>query len=517
MFLPKVFIIFMGGLALVIIVSAAFNYTSLSIARSLMRAREVGVRKTVGATRNQIILQFLFEAIVIALISLFIAYIILQLLLPGFSGMKMMSLLEIEPQQNVKVYVWFLAFALLTGFLSGILPSVVMSAFRPVNVLKGIANIRFFSKITLRKVLLIAQFVFSMVFIISILLLFKQMNFMINADMGFDREIVYHVNLQGHDLNKVKNQYAKIPEIEYISASSHIPGVGNLRDVDLRINEEDEKYSANCFYVDKNYIRTMGLELVAGKTFPDDLGDDNDNFVIINEKTVEHFYLGTPLEALGTSFICWDSTQVTVIGVVKDYYYAAMFLPLKPLLLWHNPENCNYTMMRMQSGNMKMTIDKLKNSWKEIDPYHEMQGNFLDAEIKEYYSFFEDILYTVGFATILAMVIAGFGLLGMATYSIQTRLKEIGIRKALGAQAGSIITLVAKSYLVLMLIAAVIGAPIAFLVNNMWLQFLASHVSFGIGLVLLGVIIIVIIGLITISSQTIKASRVNPARILKYE
>jgi putative ABC transport system permease protein len=341
-----------------------------------------------------------------------------------------------------------------------------------------------------------------MVFIISILLIFKQMNFMVNAEMGFDREVVYNIRLQGHNLSMIKNQFSKIPEIEYLSASSHLPGVGNLRELDLRLKEEDEKFTANRFDVDKNYINVMGLELLAGKTFPDDLGDDNDNFVIINEKTVEHFNLGTPLEAIGTSFICWDSARVEVIGVVQDYYYAAMFMPLKPLVLWHNPENCRYGIFRLRSENMVMTIDKLEKQWDEIDPYHEMDGDFL---------------YTVGFATILAIVIAGFGLLGMATYSIQTRLKEIGIRKALGAQPMGIVALVAKSYLILMLIAALIGAPIAYLINNLWLQYLANHVSFGAGLIAIGVLIVFVVGFVTISSQTFKASRVNPARILKYE
>ena len=178
--------VILGGLALVIIISAAFNYTSLSVARSMLRAREVGVRKTFGATRSQVITQFLLEAIVIAVISLLLAFALLQYLLPAFSGMQMMSLLEIRPEQNIKIYLWFLIFALATGLISGVLPAVFISAFRPIFVLKGITNVRFFSRITLRKILLVTQFVFSMVFIISILLIFKQMNFMINADLGFD-------------------------------------------------------------------------------------------------------------------------------------------------------------------------------------------------------------------------------------------------------------------------------------------------------------------------------------------
>ncbi|UCG27253.1 MAG: FtsX-like permease family protein, partial [Bacteroidales bacterium] len=516
-FMPGVFILFLAGLALVIIISAAFNYTSLSVARSLMRAREVGVRKTVGATRNQVIIQFLLEAVIVAMVSLVFAILLLQLILPGFTGMRMMSLLEIRPEQNITVYIWFFIFALVTGIIAGILPSIVISAFRPVNVLKGVVNIRFFSRITLRKILLVTQFIFAMIFIISILLLFRQINFMINAEMGFDRDIVYNLSLQRHDLNKVKNQYSTFPEIEYIAASSHIPGVGNIWGVDIRKNEEDEKYNGNYFYVDENYIQVMGLNIIAGTNFPENLGKGNEKFILVNEKTVEHFNLGTPLEALGSTFLLNDTILVEIIGVVKDYYYAALFMPLKPLLLRYKPESCGNLIFRIQSANMPMTVEKIKREWNKIDPYHEADGTFIDDYIREYYSFFEDVLYTVGFAAILAIVIAGFGLLGMATYSIQMRLKEIGIRKTLGAQADNILILVTRSYLWMMLIAAVIGAPLAYLINNMWLQFLAHRVTFGAGIIAIGILIVFLVGFITISTQSIRASSVNPARILKYE
>ncbi len=226
---------FLGGLALVIIISAAFNYTSLSVARSMLRAKEVGVRKTFGANRSQVIIQFLPEAVVIAIISLLLAVALLQYLLPAFSGMQMMSLMEIRPEQNIIIYLWFLIFALATGILSGVLPAVFISAFKPVSVLKGITNVRFFSRITLRKILLVTQFVFSMVFIISILLIFRQMNFMINADLGFDAEVVYDINLQGKDFDKVKAEYSQLPEVVNIAASSHIPGEGNMWGVDIRL------------------------------------------------------------------------------------------------------------------------------------------------------------------------------------------------------------------------------------------------------------------------------------------
>ena len=516
-FMPKVFILFLGGLALVIIISAAFNYTSLSVARSLLRAREVGVRKTFGATRSQVIIQFLLEAVVIAVISLILAFAFLQYLLPAFSGMQMMSLLEIRPEQNIKIYFWFLIFALVTGLISGVLPAVVISAFKPIFVLKGITNVRFFSRITLRKILLVTQFVFSIVFIISILLILKQMNFMINAELGFDAEVVYDINLQGKDFSKVKAEYSQLPEVLNITASSHIPGEGNLQGVDIRLNIEDEKYGANNFSADENYIETMGLELIAGRNFPDNMSTENEKFVIASEMTVEHFQLGTAQEALGTTLILNDSTMVEIIGIIRNYQYAAVFLNLKPMLLRYIPGNYHHAFLRLDSPDMTSTVSKLERTWEKIDPIHDFNGDFLDGRIRFYYTFFEDIMYTVGFASLLAIIIAGFGLLGMATYSTQTRLREIGVRKVFGAEVSHIIILVSKSYLWLMFIAAVIGGIIAYLVNNLWLQYLTKRVDFGIGTILAGVFIVVIVGLLTISSQTLKAAQTKPAKTLKYD
>lgn len=516
-FLPKVVILFLGGLALVIILSAAFNYTSLSVARSMLRAKEVGVRKTFGAYRFQVIIQFLLEAVVISLISLFLAIGLLQLLLPAFSGMQMMSLLEIRPEQNTTIYFWFLIFALITGMLSGALPAVLISAFRPVYVLKGITNIKFFSRITLRKILLVSQFVFSMVFIISILLIFKQMNFMINVELGFDAEVLYDIHLQGKDFQKVKAEYSQLPEVVNMCASSHVPAEGNVWGVDIRAKAEDEKYEAHYFAADEQTIETMGLKLIAGKNFPSNMSSSNEKFVIASEMIVDQFQLGSAQEAIGTTLILEDSTLVEIIGIIKDYQYTAVFLNLRPMLLRYTPASYRHAFLRLESPDMMATVGKLEQTWDRIDPDHELDGDFMDERIKYYYSFFEDIMYTVGFATLLAIIIACFGLLGMATYSTRTRMKEIGIRKVFGAEANHIVLLVSRSYLWLMTIAAVIGGIIAYLVNKLWLQRLAKSVDFGMGTILAGVFIVVVVGLLTISSQTFNAARTHPARILKNE
>ena len=517
MYLPKVMILFLGGLALVIMISAAFNYTSLSVARSLLRAREVGVRKTFGANRSQVIIQFLLEAVVISVISLFLAIGLLQLLLPAFSGMQMMSLLEIRPEQNTTMYLWFLIFALVTGILSGALPAVVISAFKPVYVFKGLTNVRFFSRITLRKILLVSQFVFSMVFIISILLIFKQMNYMIHVDLGFDAEVLYDINLQGKDYQKVKTEYSQLPEVVNICASSHVPAEGNVWGVDIRLKAEDDKYEAHYFAADENYIETMGLDLIAGRNFPENLGSTHEKFVIASEMIVDQFQLVSAEEAIGTLLILEDSTLVEIIGIIKDYQYAAVFLNLRPMLLRYVPASHRHAFLRLESPDMMATVSKMKQTWNNIDPDHELDGDFMDGRIKYYYSFFEDIMYTVGFATLLAIIIASFGLLGMATYSTRTRLKEIGIRKVFGAEANQIVLLVSRSYLLLMGLAAIIGGIIAYLANNLWLQHLAKSVDFGLGTILAGVFVVVFVGLLTISSQTFKAAQTHPASILRNE
>jgi len=516
-FLPKVFIIFLGGLSLIIIISAAFNYTSLSMARALLRAKEVGVRKTIGASRRQIIFQFLAEAILVAIFSLLIAVVLLQFIIPGFSGMKLMSLLEINPKQDIVVYFWFFVFAFTTGIISGILPSLYISAFNPIKVLKGVSNIKLLSKITLRKILLVTQFAFSMIFIISIILIYRQMNYMVNAKMGFDRDFVYNIRLNNNKFEKVKNYYSQLPEVTKITGSSHVPGVGSIWDTELRINKEDEKTEVHYFAADENYIDVMGLNLIAGSNFPENSSTGNEKFIIVDKNTIQTFNLGTPAEAIGKSLILEDSTLVQVIGVIQNYQYVALFLPQRPLILRNQPSAFQIAALRLANGISPSVIAKIKTEWKKVDPYNEFEGEFLDAEIRDYYSYFEDILYTVGFASVLAIIIACLGLLGMATYSTQTRIKEIGVRKVFGAENSNIIMMISKSYIYMFIVAAIIAGPLAYLINNMWLQYISDHAPFGFGTIFIGIFIIISFGMITIASQTLKAARLNPAQSLRYE
>ena len=516
MFLPKAFVIFFAGLAIVIMLSAAFNYTSLSIARSLMRAKEYGIRKSFGASRGQLVSQILTEAVIIALISLFFAFIILQLLVPAFSGMKFMTLLKIDPHQNLTSYLAYFLFAVTTGLLAGLIPAIYVSSLNPIKVFKASSNIRLLKRVTFRKILLVAQYTFSIIFIISIILLYRQMSFMLNSELGFDRDVVYNIRLNGQKFSKVKDQFSQLSEVVSISAGSHVPGIGNYWSTGIKSKPEDESYDAAYFSVDPNYFKTMGIKIIAGEDFPKDPAP-NTNLVVINRKAVEYFKFKSLQDAVGQNILIYDTLPVRVIGVVENYKYVALFLPLKPLILRMNPEQYNIAVLRINTQDREATLAKFKGVWTSIDPYHDLQGSFLEYEIKDFYGMFGDVLYTVGFATILAVVIACLGLFGMATYSIQTRLKEVGIRKVFGSQSQSVALLIGRTFIIMLVIAAVIAAPLAYLLNSTWLKFLAFHVAFGVGTLFTGIIIVFIIGILTVLSQTLKAANSNPVDILKYE
>lgn len=516
MFLPKAFLIFFAGLAIVIMLSAAFNYTSLSIALSLTRAKEYGIRKSFGASRGQLVSQILTEAVILALISLIIAFVILQLLVPAFSGMRFMTMLKIDPHQNFTSYIAYFIFAVTTGLFAGLIPATYVSSLNPIKVFKASSNIRLLKRVTFRKILLVAQYTFSIIFIISIILLYRQMSFMLNSELGFDRDVVYNIRLNGQQFSKVKDKFSQLPEVASISAGSHIPGIGNYWSTGIKIKPEDESYDAAYFSVDPNYLNTMGIKIIAGEDFPKDPAT-NTNLVVINRKAVEYFKFKSLQDAVGQNILIYDTLPVRVIGVVENYKYVALFMPLKPLILRMNPEQYSIAVLRINSLDRKATLAKFKGVWTSIDPYHDLKGSFLEYEIKDFYGLFGDVLYTVGFATILAVIVACLGLFGMATYSIQTRLKEIGVRKVFGSQSQSVSLLIGRTFIIMLIIAAVIAAPLAYLINSAWLKFLAFHVTFGVGTLLTGIIIVFIIGILTVLSQTLKAANSNPVDILKYE
>jgi putative ABC transport system permease protein len=339
---------------------------------------------------------------------------------------------------------------------------------------------------------------------------------MLTTDLGFDKEIVYNITLNGQQFSKVKDVYSQFPEVTSISAGSHIPGIGNTWPTNIKAKPEDEAYDAAYFSVDPYYINTMGINLIAGDDFPKD-PDINTNVVVINKKAVEHFKYKSVQDAVGQDILIYDTLPVKVIGVVDDYKYTALFSAVKPLILRMNPVQYNLAVLRLNTKDREATLSRFKSAWTSIDPYHELQGTFLEYSIKDFYSIFGDVLYTVGFTAILAIVVACLGLFGMASYNIQTRLREVGVRKVFGSQSGNVAMRIARTFMIMLAVAAAIAAPVAYLLNTTWLKFLAFHVPFGAGTILTGITIVFIFGIITILTQTLKAANSNPVEVLKYE
>ena len=309
---------------------------------------------------------------------------------------------------------------------------------------------------------------------------------MLNSELGFDRDVVYNIRLNGQQFSKVKDQFSQLPEVVSISAGSHIPGIGNYWGTGIKIKPEDESYDAAYFSVDPNYFSTMGIKIIAGEDFPKD-PVPNTNLVVINRKAVEYFKFKSLQDAVGQDILIYDTLPVKVIGVVDNYKYVALFMPLKPLILRMNPEQYNIAVLRINTQDREATLAKFKGAWTSIDPYHDLEGSFLEYEIKDFYGIFGDVLYTVGFATILAIIVACLGLFGMATYSIQTRLKEVGVRKVFGSQSTKCCMLIARTFIIMLAIAAAIAAPLAYIINTTWLKFLAFHVTFGAGTIFIGI------------------------------
>ncbi len=512
--MPNFFIYGLVVLAILIMTCAAFNYANLTTARALTRFKEVGVRKVMGSTKSQVVIQFVIEAVLVSLFSLVIAIGLLTLLIPAFESLSMSSLLEWKLNPDTKVYVQFLIFSLLTGLFTGFFPSLYMSSVKPINALKGMNGPKM-SKIGLRKSLIVTQLVISIVLIISATLVHRQIKFMITKDYGFAKADIVNIDLQGQDYDLLRPELEKLSFVQLVSGANNIPSIGRHDDIVVRQNVTDEEVKYNFFSVDENYIENLKLELIAGSNFTP--GQTEEREIIINEEAVESFGYETAEDAIGGNLILEDSTNVNIVGVVKNYNFMILYMDIKPLLLRYNPEEFEWAQVKVSGANRIEELKQLENTWAGFDPNHDFEYKYFDEQIEEFYAVFYDIVYIVGLISILSIVIAGMGLLGIATYSIQTRLKEVGIRKILGADGRTLVFILGKSFFIMIIVSTLIGSLISFFGNKAWLELFAYRISFGFDIIGIAFLFILVVGGLTIGTQTWKAMRTNPAEILRNE
>jgi len=516
--LPLIFVYFLSGLAFVVMLSASFNYMNLSIARALTRAKEVGIRKVSGATKKQLIFQFLTEAILLSLVALIISHAFLYLLKPAFTQLHFAQLLQWNLRQDAEVFMYSVAFSLLIGFLAGIIPAVTLSSFQASQVLKDLSSIKLFSKLGLRKFLIVAQFSLSLIFIISATLVFNQLKSMVSADFGFKTADIINVQINKTSYKQLRTELEKYPQVINVTASTHIPASGSTWSTDLKKNLEDEiEFEVPYFYVDENYISTLELKLLAGTNFEQLKVEANE--IIVNEKAIEVFDLSTPGEAIGQSLINMDdSSSMKIVGVVKNYHHQMLIMDMKPMMLRYNPERANIAHVTFLPGQSKEGEAIIEKAYAEVNPELIVDYEAFDDQLAFYYNLlFGDIVTVVGIATVLALIIACLGLLGMATYTIETKTKEVGIRKVLGASSSQLVLQLSKGFMSILLISIVVAVPLAYFLNNLWLQEFAFRVPISIGVIGFGVFILLILGVLTIGSQTYRATTINPVDHLRNE
>ena len=518
-FMPWVFVYFFAGLAGIVMLTSCFNFTNLSIARSLARAREIGVRKVTGAMRWQIFIQFLFESILVALLSLVAAFGLLYAVKPLMMELSFARMLNWDLEANAYVYGLFFLFALFTGILAGTFPAVVMSGFQPVKALKSLSTMKLFSNMGIRKALLVTQFSFSLVFILTVIIVFSQLRMFMNADHGFTMDHKIILQLGGTSPDALKNALLQSNAIESISAASHIPAAGISYGTGYKRSLGEKDWTlVDYFSVDEDYLKNIDVPLVAGRFFSSADGASNKNFIVLTEHAVQSFHFESPVDAVGQTVILReDSTVKVIVGVVRNYNHQMLMESPDPMVLVCNPKEYHLLQIKY-NGSIENIGHTVANAWAKINPTLKVDYRDFSEEVHKFYDiFFGDLVDILGVIAILAIIISCLGLLGMATYTTESRIREVSIRKILGCSDGAIVYLLSKGFVAVLFLAIAIAVPAAYVLNNLWLEKLAYHVTVSAPMILAGVVILILFGALTIGSQTWRAAFVNPVENLRGE
>lgn len=504
------------GLALIILLSACLNYTNLSIARVLTRAKEIGIRKVNGARRGSLIFQFLIESIITSFLALTMANLILLILRPALKSLWISNVLNFSLTANLSVFASFMGLALLIGLIAGLYPSLILSGFAPLKALKNLSGEKN-GKIGLKKILNITQFTFSLFFIVTSILIARQFSHITDFQYGFDTENVVNIPIQGNEYQILQNEFASIPGVLGTSMCEFIPALlhTNGASISNEITEEN-LFNAEYISVDHNFVQNMGLQIVAGENLSKSQAEGN--AILINEITVNRLGFETPQNAVGKTVFMGGQRAMTVRGVIKDIKFQnpVMGEGDLPLILRHSPKLFSYINVRFDSQNQDV-IKTLENKWESIDQTHPFKSYIYNEQLAKSTKWFGDVVAIISFIASLAVIISCLGLLGMAIYSTERRAKEIGIRKVLGANQSQLSLALGKSFLAILITAIFLGGPLSYMANNLWLESFPNRVEFGFGTVLSGSLILVLIGLFTIGSQIIAVSRRNPIDVLKDE
>ena len=517
-------------IAVLVLFIACINFMNLSTARSVNRANEVGVRKVVGAERKLLITQFLGESTIQVFVALVFAIVLVLLVLPAFNDLSGKAL-SLEVSRYPLFAGAFAAIALFVGVFSGIYPAFFLSSFNPVNVLKGKSGANMRGANALRKVLVVAQFAISICLIFATLVIVRQLDYLKNKKLGFDKEQVVAIPLRDNavrsQIEPLKNRLLQNSAVIEVASSTQLPGDNAFSDQgywpSINAADMDNFVSFIYFSVDEKFLPLTKIELAAGRNFSKAFATDSAEAVIINQAAIARLGWGSANEALGKSIYQPTALnppqfrELKVVGVTEDFHFKSLHQKIEPLIIHMTASNARFLSVRVQTRDISETIEFLEREVGAFSPNYPFEYFFLDSHYDELYRAEEKLQHIFRYFTFLAIFIACLGLFGLAAYAAEQRTKEIGVRKVLGATVPGLFHLLSKDFIKLVLFAAVLAWPAGWFAMRAWLQDFHYRIDMTASAFLISGALAILIALVAISYQSVKAALTNPIDALRYE
>ena len=507
--------------AMFMLIIASINYMNLATARSSRRSREVGIRKVMGSYRFQLISQFIMESLLLSVFAFIMSLLLVVAILPAFNDLldKEISMMFV---MQPEIFLGLVAIIVLVGVLGGSYPAFYLSSFKPVAVLKSKLSGRG-GNAFLRKGLVVLQFSISIVMIVCTWLVYDQLHFIMDKDLGFNKEHIIRISLPTDEMRQkypvLRSKLLESPEVKNVGTATTSPGYGvgkNLINVEDQNGEMVER-GIDQYGIDYDYLSTLGFTIVEGRDFSREVTSDTSKAVIVTEAMTARMGWDSPIGKkfdfdLGNE----ESEPLMVVGVVKDYHHASLYDIIEPILFYLR-ENNRVLHVKVDGRDIKNSLVKVEQVWKDVHPDHPFDYTFLDQEFAEQYQNDEKRGQIFTIFAALTMAIACLGLLGLASYTAEQRTKEISIRKVVGASTQSLVYLVSREFIILVLISIIVGLPIAYLFMQQWLQNFAYAMDINWISFVLASIIALLITFSTVSYHTIRAALANPVDALKEE
>jgi ABC-type antimicrobial peptide transport system permease subunit len=532
--MPGIVLWIISGLALVVVLSACFNYTNLSIARSIRRYKEIGLRKVIGAGRGQVRQQFLAEAVIVSFVALLLSFGMFLVLRPQFISIAPELLKMVKLEITMPMILTFIAFSMAVGIVAGFIPAIFFAKVIIIHALKDVSSVKVFKGLSFRRALVIVQYTLTLIFITSTVIGYVQYKNILAFDLGFNSENILNISLQKNKPEALINKLKAMPEVSGVSQSRLLTSVGNAWGGFVKYKGLPDSALVLLNIVDENYIPVHGYKLIAGENFiTRPITEDATSELIVNEKMLKQFNIGNgdPEKAIGEEISLKTGMEanyrtLTIVGVMKDFHYGKLDSKIEPVVFTYLTPDAFLTRdardglvnVRVNTSDPMESMAKIQEVWRSIDPVHPFEGEFYNDSIEAAYNELSAMIKVIGFLSLIAISIASLGLLGMVVFTTETRLKEMSIRKVLGATSGSLVFLLGRGFVVLLAISALIALPTTYLFfERVVLTNFPFHEPIGIGELFGGLLAVLTIAFSMIGSQTMRAAQSNPADILKSE